>query len=363
MQSKIHKIVLTGGCCSGKSTSLSHISERLKSLGFNVFVVPEVATFMILGGMNVKVQDPTAIMQTQSAMIEAQLALEKSFTKIAQLSDKPAVILLDRGTMDVCAFTPPHLWQPILDEHGWTLVELRDKNYDAVIHLVTAAIGAPEAYTLANNAARTETPEEAAAVDGRLKEAWIGHPHLRVIDNSTDFPEKIRKVLAAICNVVGIPEPMERERKFLILSKKESEVKSVIVDIEQTYLKSDKGIARVRKRGQSGSFTYTHTIKFPISPGKNVEYEKMISAKEYVSLLNEADSDRISIHKKRECFLWKDRYYELDVFISPFNNVSILELEFDEDNQEVEIPPWITIEKEVTDDPSYSNAEMAKKKL
>lgn len=48
--------------------------------------------------------------------------------------------------------------------------------YDAVVHLMTVAIGAVEFYTLANNTARSETPEQAAAVDKRLREVWPGHP-------------------------------------------------------------------------------------------------------------------------------------------------------------------------------------------
>lgn len=38
------------------------------------------------------------------------------------------------------------------------------RSYDAVVHLVTAADGAPFAYTLANNAARTES----------AKGGWVG---------------------------------------------------------------------------------------------------------------------------------------------------------------------------------------------
>jgi hypothetical protein len=35
-----------------------------------------------------------------------------------------------------------------------------DRRYDGVFHLVTAAIGAEKFYTLANNTARSETPEQ-----------------------------------------------------------------------------------------------------------------------------------------------------------------------------------------------------------
>jgi len=46
----IYKIVLTGGPCGGKSTALSIMSDRLRSFGFRVFIVPEAATIVITGG-------------------------------------------------------------------------------------------------------------------------------------------------------------------------------------------------------------------------------------------------------------------------------------------------------------------------
>lgn len=49
----------------------------------------------------------------------------------------------------------------VLAENGWTIPQLRDQRYEAVVHLQTAALGAAEHYTLANNAARMESPDEA----------------------------------------------------------------------------------------------------------------------------------------------------------------------------------------------------------
>src|SRR5699024_10827661 len=91
---------------------------------------------------------------------------------------------------------------------GSNEVELRD-NYDAVFHLVTAAKGAEEFYTTANNSARTETVEEAAALDDKLISAWAGHPHLRVIDNPLTFEDKMKKLIAEIASFLGEPEPYE----------------------------------------------------------------------------------------------------------------------------------------------------------
>lgn len=112
-----------------------------------------------------------------------------------------------------------------------TTVQLRDQQYDAVYHMVTAADGAEEYYGNSTNPARYETAEvcppppatvrhsrcgcgchsgwqvwrvrprplslqEARALDKRALETYLGHPHLRIIDNSTDFATKMERVLS-----------------------------------------------------------------------------------------------------------------------------------------------------------------------
>lgn len=79
--------------------------------------------------------------------------------------------------MDGSAYCEKKIWQALLDETGWNTVQLRDRRYEAVFHLVTAAIGAEEYYENNTNSARYETLEEARAVDRKLMEAWVGHPH------------------------------------------------------------------------------------------------------------------------------------------------------------------------------------------
>lgn len=42
----------------------------------------------------------------------------------------------------------------MLDNEGWTTNYLRDKRYDEVIYMITAADGAEKFYSLENNVAR-----------------------------------------------------------------------------------------------------------------------------------------------------------------------------------------------------------------
>lgn len=78
--------------------------------------------------------------------------------------------------MDGSAYTDENVWQAILDETGWSTIQLRDKRYEAVIHLVSAADGAESFYSDASNKARYESIQEAVELDKKLINAWVGHP-------------------------------------------------------------------------------------------------------------------------------------------------------------------------------------------
>lgn len=70
------------------------------------------------------------------------MALEDVFIDIALNCDQKTVIICDRGVMDGSAYTDSNVWQALLDETAWNTIQLRDRRYEAVIHMVTAADGA-----------------------------------------------------------------------------------------------------------------------------------------------------------------------------------------------------------------------------
>jgi hypothetical protein len=72
-----------------------------------------------------------------------------------------------------------------------------------ILHLVTAADGAEQFYTKANNSARTETPEEARELDKKVRECWTAHHRLKVITNSsTDFKHKLNQTTDALSTLI-----------------------------------------------------------------------------------------------------------------------------------------------------------------
>ena len=342
---------------------MSQIADRVESLGYRVFRVPEAATLMFGGGFSLDGVSPAQLVELEATMVRTVMSLEDRFAEAARVYGDRAVLLCDRGLMDIRAYVPERVWRSILDEIGQTEVGLRDARYDAVLHLVTAADGAEEFYTTANNVARRETPEQARDLDRRTQEAWLGHPHLRVVGNETGFDEKVRAATAAACRVLGIPEPLEVERKFLLEhAPRYLPVRAVTVGIEQVYLLSEEGTeARVRRRGHDGGHVYTHTVKRRLGPGRAVEVERPISSLEYVHLLDNADPACRPIRKKRTCFVWEGRYFEMDEFDDRPSPLATLEVELADIDDPVALPPFLPIVRELTGDPEFSNRRLARR--
>lgn len=90
----------------------------------------------------------------QATLLRTQVALEDSFVRLASMCGEPSVVISDRGVMDGSAYMTEKLWTEMLEENNWNVVALRDQRYDSVLHLVTAADGAKEFYTLENNKVR-----------------------------------------------------------------------------------------------------------------------------------------------------------------------------------------------------------------
>ncbi len=285
----IIKVALTGGPCAGKTTALVRIIEHFTGLGFQVYTLPEIPTMFIQAGVNYLTKNQDFFYQAERSTLAFQIEMEDQFMQMAALSGRDTLIVCDRGTMDISAYLQPETWQALLDEMGLNTVKLRDSRYDAVLHLVTAANGAEQFYTTANNKARSEGIEQACALDKKIIKAWTGHPHLRVIDNEFDFEQKIHNVLTEISTVLGMPQPVETERKFVV--EVVGEIPNAIEsEITQTYLVSQPGTeARLRKRGWQGNYVYFHTTKQMVSESERIETERQITPKQYVRGYEEAD--------------------------------------------------------------------------
>ena len=358
---KISKIVLTGGPCAGKTTALNWINNYFSKRGYTVLFVPETATELITNG--VAPWTCGSNFDYQSFQMKLQKVKEQIFEDAAKTMNKDKILIVcDRGMIDNKAYMKEGEFKRALKEFNTNEIKERD-TYDAVFHLVTAAKGKEEVYTLANNKARTETPEEARIIDDKIIAAWTGHPHFRIIDNSTNFEEKLERLIKEISSFLGEPEPFEIERKFLIkypnIKELEQMPNCTKVDITQTYLKSsDYTERRIRARGIDGNYLYYLTEKRKISSIKRVEIERKLTQDEYLKLLMESDNKLHTIHKTRYCISDNNQYFEIDIY-QEWKNKAIMEVELNDEKQEIKVPDFIKIIKEVTNDESYKNYQMA----
>lgn len=365
------KIALTGGPCAGKSTILSTLTQVLEERGYKALVIPETATELILNG--ILPNENMSGLDFQELIIEKQISKEKIYETAAKMyGDDRVVIICDRGLCDGLAYVSKDEMELLLNKWNMTVYDALN-TYDCVFHLVTAADGAEEFYEwndpskegAGNNAARSESPALAREKDKMNLNSWVGHPHLRIFDNSTNFADKVSRVVKELMSVLGEPEPHEIERKFLIKKPSEEEIAALGCvsksNIIQTYLvrKHKDTERRVRQRGTKATgYKFYYTEKTVVGSGERIETERKITPDEYVELLAEADTALHQISKVRYCFIFDNKYYEMDLY--PFSDEhAILEIELNDINEPINFPP-LQFVKEVTDDDAYKNCSLAK---
>lgn len=364
-KNRITKIVITGGPCAGKSTALSRIEQKLSEKGYKVLTVHETATELICSGIFIG-ENCLASHDFHASTLKMQIFKEQIYEEAAnKMSFENIIILYDRGTIDVKAYCGEEVYTEILETLSLSEITLKD-SYDAVFHLKTAAAGAEKYYTLDNNKARSESPEKAREIDSKTINAWIGHPHLRIIDTNTDFEKKLSHLMAEIFSFLGLPISLEIERQYLVKMPDIAQLISLFhaekTDIIQTYLKTNDKYEekRIRQRSKHKGYAYFLTQKRTISPLTKIGTEKRISEEEYLSLLSEADTSLNQICKERYCFVYNNLYFELDVY--PFwKDYAILEIELTTENQKIDFPAVITVVKEVTDDPDFNDYSLSKR--
>ena len=362
IEHQITKIVITGGPCAGKTTAQSWIQSEFTKKGYPVIFIREGATDIINSGLNHDAL--TNNKDFQKAILKYQLERENIiYEACKKLKNNKVLIVCDRGALDGKCYMSNIEFRQMLKECNTDEIELRD-GYDAVFHLVSAAKGAKECYTLENNTARSESVEQAGIAVDKIIAAYTGHPHFRIIDNSTDFKTKMLRLVSEISAFLGEPEPFEIERKYLIDYPDTKYLESLEncdkVEIIQTYLLSDdknKEI-RIRQRGKDGSYIYTQTVKETVNDVKRIEREKRLTKEEYLELLMSADPDLRQIRKTRYCLSENGYYYEIDIFPF-FKDKAIMEIELKDEQEKFTFPKFIKVIKEVTDDINYKNHSLA----
>lgn len=234
-----------------------------------------------------------------------------------------------------------------------------------ILHLVSAADGAEQYYTTATNATRYEQANEeglriARELDKKVIKAWTGHPHLRVINNHDDFENKLNRVLKEISKVVGLPQSVQEERIFRVEIVGEIPECSES-EITQTYLVAEPSCeVRLRRRVFSGGkVVNVHRSKKRISETEDIETERQIDNNLYEQMLQQADPYRSTIKKRRQSFIWKGQFFEIDTFLSPIKDLVMMETKGIAQQEKINFPPFIRVLEDVTGNPRYLNYNIA----
>jgi len=358
----IKRIVLTGGPSSGKTTVLERINKVYTSLGYNVIIIEETATYLIEKGIKPFGENKVKMIDFQELVMRFQLAKEQVVDKAVQMMENNKIIIVyDRGTIDNSAYVNDEEFKEVLSRINGVgnFYELMNK-YDLIINLV----GSTEYYTTENNKARSEQAEEAIKLGEKTLKSWLGHPKIKIVLPKKEMEEKINEVLNIINNSLQ-EKQVKRQYKYLVDLKK-SNLNYIlkngrIAKIEQTYLWSQEGIEkRLRKIEINNVVAYYLSIYETKENGiKTLIKEKELDKDTYENLLEFQEENTEIINKTRIYFNYKNEYFYLDIF-DKNDELGILEINITED-EIVETPDFLYILENVTNNEKYYNKTIASK--
>lgn len=375
LQRDIPLIAIDGGPCSGKDSFLFYLGEELAREGIRVLIMPEVSRDLKkLGYIPGETLEPLAF---ELLVASAQLAREAALIQEARMHPEIAAIVTNRGLPHFRAYCGDMMYRKVLALLGMTPLRALSR-YKGVIVLASAAVGSREFYSQDDE--RPETAEEAAVLDAKTLDAYIGHYHLKVISNrdangrQISWNEKRDRAMTAVMNLLS-SNPKEIERKFLVREPKMDEVidfvatRVVEVPIRQSYLnRSRHAVRRIRQWVYEQEVAHFFEEKAELSDRTKNERGGLISPAQFARYAEHIDPRLDEIVKVRHCFAWlKDdcyHYDELDWIDSPARHrgLWLLEKELLLEDDPIAHVPGIIIVDEVTGDPKFSMYGLARKK-
>lgn len=163
---------------------------------------------------------------------------------------------------------------------------------------------------------------------------------------------------------VFVDSHYEIERKFLIAYPEVAALTATaecrIKHMVQTYLTAPEGeTRRVREIREGDTVRYIRTVKRRVSAMRAVEEETELTRSEYDAALTDADPTRRSIVKTRYCIPYEGHVLEIDLY-EFWQDRATLEVELTAEDEKFDLPAYLKIIREVTDDKRYKNVNLAR---
>jgi len=110
----------------------------------------------------------------------------------------------------------------------------------------------------------------------------------------------------------------------------------------------------VRKIGKNDSFIYNHEMRTYIDKERILK-KRQLSAREYIEILESQKAPGYKELKKfRQCFIYEQQYFMVETFLNIDGQPSLLRIETSKERSEIQIPAFVQVLKEVTENNNYS---------
>lgn len=184
------KIVLTGGPCGGKTSSLNYLRDNL-SKSYNVLITEETANGLLKLGYLDEIQ--ISIFDFQHLLFNIQFINEYSAEKESE------ILLCDRGLLDSKAYLDEQRFNKILDLNNIQHSEILS-TYDFALYYRTIAYEYPDLF---KQKRMFETPESAILRDQKSMEIWKDiFLNIKYL-NTEGFLIKINKIYEAAIHKIS----------------------------------------------------------------------------------------------------------------------------------------------------------------
>lgn len=191
------KILVTGGACAGKTTSLKMMEKYLKENNYEVYVVEEVPTYLISNGIT---SAKVGRMEFQELIVKTQLENEKEYEEKYGNKDN-VVVIFDGSPIDCLKFIKNEELDEFLSKYD-TDINKVFRNYDEIIFLDTIAKTHPELYSNENNKARLTDVDAAIERNDKLANQYKRLGKFDLIENCESFDIRDKKIIECINKVI-----------------------------------------------------------------------------------------------------------------------------------------------------------------